>query len=266
MLFLISTPIGNLSDISFRAIEVLKDVDAILCEDTRRSSILLKNYSIDKPLYSYHKFNEKKNLDLILARLKNGEKIALISDAGTPCLNDPGLILVKACIEEDLLVTAIPGACSPIMALTLSGFDTSTFQFIGFLPKKPAAALKTAIRYPGTTVALESPERLLHTLETLAKIDPVRKIVVAREMTKKFEECKRGKVTEVLKHFSKKKVKGEICLVIAAGDLPIEDLPLDELITLLQEEHGLSIKEAIKLAATLLKKPKSEIYRQVHSS
>jgi 16S rRNA (cytidine1402-2'-O)-methyltransferase len=264
MLVLVATPIGNLGDISFRAIEALKKADAILCEDTRRSSILLNHYGIEKPLYSYHKFNERKNLDVILERLRNGDEIALISDAGTPCLNDPGAILVQACIEEGLPFTAVPGACSPVMALVLSGFDAQRFQFIGFLPRKPLETLRMAMGYPGTTVALESPERLIDTLEDLAGVDPERRVAVAREMTKTYEECKRGPVREVLAYFREKGVKGEICLVMAGGKMPAEEMPLDELIEQLQELHGLSLKEAIKLAASLLKRPKSEIYREVH--
>jgi 16S rRNA (cytidine1402-2'-O)-methyltransferase len=264
MLVLVATPIGNLSDISFRAIEALKKADAILCEDTRRSAILLTHYGIEKPLYSYHKFNERKNLEIVLARLRNGEEIALISDAGTPCLNDPGSILVQACIAEGLPFTAVPGACSPVMALVLSGFDARRFQVVGFLPKKPLEMLRAAMGFPGTTVALESPERLIDTLEDLAGIDPERRVAVAREMTKTFEECRRGPVREVLTHFREKGVKGEICLVIAGGKIPTEEMPLDELIEQLQELHGLSLKEAIKLAATLLKRPKSEIYREIH--
>jgi len=264
MLTLIATPIGNLADISLRAIDALKNAAAILCEDTRRSSILLNHYEIQKPLYSYHKFNEKKNLDIILERLRAGDEIALISDAGTPCLNDPGSILVDACIAEGLPFTAIPGACSPIMALLLSGFDATKFQFIGFLPRKPLEALKGILGYPGTTIAFESPERLVDTLEEIAKLDPTRKVAVAREMTKTYEECRRGVAPEILRHFKEKGVKGEICLLIEGGKIPTEEMALDELIELLQELHGVTLKEAIKLAASLLKRPKSEIYKAVH--
>jgi len=266
MLFLIATPIGNLGDISFRAIEALKKADAILCEDTRRSTILLTHYGIEKPLYSYHKFNERKNLEVILERLRNGEQIALISDAGTPCLNDPGSILVEACIAEELPFTTVPGACSPIAALVLSGFSAERFQFIGFLPRKPMEALRAAMGYPGTTLALESPERLIDTLEGIVSLDPERPVAVAREMTKTFEECKRGPAREVLAYFQAKGVKGEICLVIGGGKFLAEEMPLDELIEELRALHGVSLKEAIKLAASLLKRPKSEIYREVHKS
>jgi 16S rRNA (cytidine1402-2'-O)-methyltransferase len=150
------------------------------------------------------------------------------------------------------------------MALILSGFDASRFQCIGFLPRKSLEALRTAMGYPGTTVALESPERLLNTLIALKELDPERQVAVVREMTKTYEECKRGPVSKVLAHFQKKGVRGEICLVIAGGKLPVEEMPLDELIEQLQELHDLSLKEAVKLAAKLLKRPKSEIYKKVH--
>lgn len=264
MLFLVATPIGNLSDISLRAIDTLKSVDVIYCEDTRRSSILMKEYEVHKPLFSYHLFNERQYLEQILGRLRAGEKVALISDAGTPCLNDPGAILVQACVKEGLPFTAIPGACSPIVALLLSGMDAGRFQFVGFLPRKPDEVLRGALGYGGTTVAFESPERLVETLEALAKMDPERQVAVAREMTKTYEECQRGKAGELAEHFRKKGVKGEICLCIAGGKLPAEQMPLDELIVALQELHGVSLKEAIKLAATLTGRPKSEVYKSVH--
>lgn len=265
MLHLIATPIGNLSDISFRAIEVLKSANLILCEDTRRSSILLSHYQIDKPLLSYHKFNEQKQLEQILNRLREKETIALISDAGTPCLNDPGSILVQACIKENIPFTSLPGPCSPINALLLSGLDASRFQFIGFLPKNPTEILKSIFGFPGTTIAFESPERLLKTLQIICKLDAQRKLAICREMTKKFEECKRGAAESLLTHFSEKGVKGEICILIEGNQLPNVDMEIDELVELLQEVHGLALKEAIKMAAKLLKKPKSEIYRSVHS-
>jgi 16S rRNA (cytidine1402-2'-O)-methyltransferase len=264
MLTLIATPIGNLADISLRALSSLKNAAAILCEDTRRSSILLNHYEIQKPLYSYHKFNEKKNLEVILDRLRSGDEIALISDAGTPCLNDPGSILVAACIAEGLPFTSIPGACSPIMALLLSGFDATKFQFIGFLPKKSNETIRSILGYPGSTIAFESPERLIDSLEAIAKIDPTRQVAVCREMTKTYEECKRGQAPDVLAHFKQKGVKGEIVLLIAGGKIPAETMALDELIELVQELYGVTLKEAIKLAASLLKRPKSEIYQAIH--
>jgi 16S rRNA (cytidine1402-2'-O)-methyltransferase len=264
MLYLIATPIGNLEDITLRALDALRASDAVLCEDTRRSKILLDRYQIEKPLYSYHKFNETKNLNIILERLRAGEVISLISDAGTPCLNDPGSILVKACIEEGLPFTALPGPCSVINALLLSGFDAARFQFLGFLPKKPSETLRSALFFPGTTLAFDSPERLLDTLEVMHTLAPQRLLAVAREMTKTFEECKRGVASDLIAYFSKKQVKGEICIAIEGAPLPIDSTPLDELIALIQEFHGLDLKEAIKLAAKIKNVPKSEVYRHFH--
>lgn len=262
MLFIVATPIGNLEDISRRALQVLESCDAILCEDTRRSSILLDRYGIKKPLISYHKFKEKASLTGILADLEAGRRIALISDAGTPCINDPGQILVDACIERGLVVNAIPGPCSLIQALVLSGFDTSRFQFIGFLPKKPKAVLRLAMSYPGTTIAFESPERLVETLEA---IDGERRVAVVREMTKTFEECRRGKAAEVLAHFRAHPPRGEIVLVIGAGEVP-DDLPLEELVQMLQDLHGLTLKEAIKQAAKMKHIPKRDVYKEFHGN
>lgn len=261
MLYVIATPIGNLGDISQRALEALQACDAILCEDTRRSSILLDRYGIQKKLISYHKFKEKESLQRILADLAAGQNLALISDAGTPCINDPGQILVAACRKEGIKVTALPGPCSPIQALVLSGFDTSRFQFLGFLPKKPEAVLRLALAYPGTTVAFESPERLI---DTLALIDGEREVAVAREMTKTYEECRVGKAKELLKHFQAHPPRGEIVLLISEGEVP-DDLSLEELVEMLQELHGLSLKEAIKQAAKFKDVPKREIYKKFHN-
>ena len=260
LLFIISTPSGNLGDLSQRALQTLQTCDAILCEDTRRSSILLDHYQIKKPLISYHKFKERGSLERILEELAAGRRLGLISDAGTPCINDPGQILVQACGEKGIPVSAIPGPCSLIQALVLSGFDTSRFQFIGFLPKKPEAALRQAMGYPGTTVAFESPERLVETLE---QIDGEREIAVAREMTKTFEECRRGKARELLGHFREKPPRGEIVLIIGEGKTA-DDLSLEELVDMLQHLHGLSLKEAIKQAARFKDVPKRDVYKKFH--
>lgn len=264
MLFVISTPIGHLEDITGRALSSLKECDAILCEDTRRSSILLQKYKIKKPLYSYHQFKEKESQKKILGKLKEGQSLALISDAGTPCINDPGLLLIQACIEEGIPVTVLPGPCSVIQALVMSGFNTKKFQFIGFLEKKPDEELRLALCYPGTTVCFESPERLVHTLKAIERLDPKRKLAVAREMTKTFEECVRGIPHELIQRFEKTAPRGEIVLVIAEGKMSETEMELIELIEMLQHLHGLSLKEAIKQAAQLKKIPKSSVYREVH--
>ena len=268
MLYIIATPIGNLEDISQRALKTLRECDAILCEDTRRTSILLNRYGFSKPLISYHKFKEAKVLDRILERLESGEKIALVSDAGTPCINDPGERLTKACVERNIPFTAIPGPCSLIEALVLSAFPAERFQFIGFLPKKPQKELRSLLFYPGATIAFESPERLLATLDALGKIAPERRLAVAREMTKTFEECRRGTAAELHAHYRARPPKGEIVLVIAPRESTEEppDLPMDleACVELLQEVHGLTLKEAIKDAARLLKIPKSTVYKKMH--
>ncbi len=264
MLYLVSTPIGNLEDISLRAIDTLKSCDLIFCEDTRRSSILLDRYGIQKKLLSYHKFNEKKSLEGILADLEAGMKIALISDAGTPCINDPGHILVAQCVEKNIPFTLIPGPCSPIQALVMSGMDTTRFQYIGFIPRNGTKkAIVQALSYPGTTIALESPSRIRDTLQEIVALDAERRVAIAREMTKTYEECLRGTAKELLAHFAKEP-KGEIVLVIAGGGI-LDNLTLEELIGMLQELHGLTLKEAIKVAAVLKKIPKREAYNYMQS-
>ncbi|MBS0625751.1 MAG: 16S rRNA (cytidine(1402)-2'-O)-methyltransferase [Verrucomicrobia bacterium] len=266
MLYLVATPIGNLEDISKRALSVLEKCDAILCEDTRRTSILLQKYELRKTLIPFHKFNERGAEERILEELRSGKEIALVSDAGTPCINDPGQGLVQACVREGLLFTAIPGPCSLIQALVLSGFDSTKFQFVGFLPRKGLDELRKILCYPGTSIGFESPERLVDTLRAIGSLDAARNVAVAREMTKTFEECRRGTASELADHYEKTPPKGEIVLLVAGGKVPEEEMPLDELLELLQELHGLSLKEAIKLAAKLKNLPKSAVYKQAHKS
>ena len=220
MLYLIATPIGNLGDLSKRAIETLGKSDLILCEDTRYTRNLLLHLKIRKPLMSLHRFNERSRQDKIIRALKEGNSISLVSDAGTPCINDPGGRLIERCIEDQIPFTALPGPCSYIQALVISGFDASRFQCLGFLPRKKgerATYLQGALDYPGSSLAFESPHRLIDTLRILARIVPDRQIAIAREMTKAFEECLRGTATALLAHFGDSRPKGEIVLVIAAS-------------------------------------------------
>lgn len=266
MLTLVSTPIGNLDDLSVRALNALRDADLILAEDTRRTKILLNRFEIRSPLTSYHKFKERESLENILEQLKNGKNIALVSDAGTPCINDPGQILVDACLKEKISVSAIPGPCSLVMALCLSGFSFEKFQFIGFLPKKAKKAILTACYYRGVTVAFESPERLTSTLKIISELAPDREIAVLREMTKAYEECKRGKASDLLAHYEKFSPKGEIVLVLSLGDPPNEPIEDEKLVELIIEEFGISTKEAIKFAAKLQKRSKSELYKEIHKN
>jgi 16S rRNA (cytidine1402-2'-O)-methyltransferase len=221
MLYVVGTPIGNLSDITQRALEVLKSVDAIAAEDTRHSGNLLRHFEIRKPLVSYHEHNEAMRTAELIERLAAGENIALITDAGMPGLSDPGGRLLRKCIERDVPFTIVPGPSSILTALVGSGFSLDQFYFGGFLPVKSGQRereLHTAAEREETSVFFESPYRLTKTLIVCAQIMPNRQLCVARELTKKFEEFRRGTGAELLKHFEAKPAKGEITLVISSRD------------------------------------------------
>jgi 16S rRNA (cytidine1402-2'-O)-methyltransferase len=266
LLYIVATPIGNLQDISQRALDTFKECDGILCEDTRRTAILLERYGISKPLIPCHKFNEARSLDTVLDHLRTGKRYALVSDAGTPCINDPGSFLTTACAKEGIPFTSIPGPCSLINALVLAAFPFERFQFVGFLSKKPKRDLRSLLFYPGVSAAFESPERIQSTLEALRELAPTRPLCIAREMTKTFEESLRGSAAELLARFQARPPKGEIVLIIGPGEPPEdpEPLTLEECIALLQKSHGLPLKEALKQAARLLKIPKRDAYREIH--
>ncbi len=266
MLYLVATPIGNLADISFRAVDTLKRCDYVLCEDTRHSRILLNHYGIQTPLKSFHRFNEASTEDAIITDLKEGKSIALISDAGTPLISDPGYEIVARCRHEGIAITAIPGPCAAIEALILSGFPAEQFQFIGFLPKKEKELQMTLGRtlfYPGTTIAYESPHRIEETLKQIARITPERKLSLARELTKMHEEVLSGTSTELLEHFKKNPPRGELVLLISppAENVFLEHLSLQELVEMFQKNLQLSKTEAIKLAAQMRHLPKREVYK-----
>lgn len=217
-LYLIPTPIGNLGDITLRALEVLKSVDTILAEDTRTSGILLKHYQISKPLQSFHIFNEHKTVNQIIDRLQKGETLALVSDAGTPGISDPGFLLVREALKNGIKVDALPGATALIPALVKSGFPTDRFVFEGFLPHKKGrqTLLKKLAEEDRTIILYESPHRLLKTLEQIVEfMGADRQVSVSRELTKKFEETQTGTAQEVLTYFGAKEVKGEIVMVIS---------------------------------------------------
>ena len=217
ILTLVPTPIGNLGDITFRAIEVLKSVDTILAEDTRTSSNLLKHYQIEKKLQSFHIFNEHRALEGLIARMKQGESFALISDAGTPGIADPGFLLVRACLKEGLKIECLPGSTAFVPALVKSGFPSDRFVFEGFLPhKKGRQTILTELAKEERTIILyESPHRLLKTLEQIVQFfGPERQVSVSRELTKIHEETRTGSAEEVLSHFSVHPPKGEIVMII----------------------------------------------------
>jgi len=221
-LYIIPTPIGNLNDITLRALETLKKVDFILAEDTRQSSKLLKHFEIDKKLVAYHQHNEHKSIDKVIDQLKQGATIGLVSDAGTPAISDPGFLIVRACIENDIAVECLPGATAFVPALVNSGFPCDKFVFEGFLPHKKGRQtrlnfLKEETR---TIIFYESTHRLLKTLTQFAEFfGEERHVSVSRELTKMFEENVRGTVKEVIEYYKTNVTKGEIVIVVHGVDL-----------------------------------------------
>ena len=216
-LYIIPTPIGNLEDITLRALRILKEVDVILAEDTRTTGILLKHFSIDKKMVSHHLHNEHKTVEQIVERIKAGETIALVSDAGTPIISDPGSMLVQECIKHGIEVDCLPGATAFVPALVNSGLNAEEFVFVGFLPQKKGrqTKLKELAAETRTMLFYESPYRLIKALEEFSEhFASERKASVSREISKMFEETKRGTLPELIEYFSKKTVKGEIVIVV----------------------------------------------------
>jgi 16S rRNA (cytidine1402-2'-O)-methyltransferase len=221
MLYLVPTPIGNLKDITLRAIEVLKEVDVILAEDTRTTSHLLNHYQITKPLSPYHQHNEHKIVQHLVSQLLEGKKMAVVTDAGTPGISDPAFLLVRECVKAGVKVECLPGATAFVPALVNSGIPTNRFVFEGFLPLKKGrqTLLKQLAEEERTMIFYESPMRLVKTLEEFAIYFGAERICsVSREMTKMFEETKRGTLTEIAGYFKEKTVKGEIVIVVAGKD------------------------------------------------
>jgi 16S rRNA (cytidine1402-2'-O)-methyltransferase len=223
MLYVVATPIGNLGDITLRALEALRSADVIAAEDTRHSGILLKHFGIKKPFVSYHEHNEAMRAAQLVDRLAAGENVALITDAGTPGLSDPGARLIRECIKRELPLTIIPGPSSILTALVGSGFSVEQFFFGGFLPVKSGQRqreLRATAAREETSVYFESPYRLTKTLAVCIDILPGRQLCVARELTKKFEEFRRGSAGELLAHYQARPPKGEIVLLIEGGLRP----------------------------------------------
>ena len=217
ILYIVSTPIGNLEDITLRALRILKEVDLIAAEDTRHTSHLLKHYDIHTPLTSYFEGNELKKKEFILSKLKHGDRIALVSDAGTPGISDPGFRLIQLAIENQIPVVPIPGPSALISALSIAGLPTDAFLFKGFLPhksKKRQDLLKQLEEVRETLIFYESPHRLAETLKDILETLGDREMVLTRELTKVYEEVLRGRVTEIRSHIAERKLKGEITLVI----------------------------------------------------
>ena len=266
-LYIVATPIGNLEDITLRAINVLKNVDLIAAEDTRHTLKLLNHFEISKPLISNHRHNEKEKSNELIQKLKNGENIALVSDAGTPGICDPGEAIIKKCIEEQIEVIPIPGACAMINALIASGIDTKEFIFLGFLPlnKKTRKEKLEEIKESKKTIILyEAPHKLLSTLKDLKEILENRQVVLARELTKIHEEFIRGNIEEIIK--VSENLKGEMVLIIEKNDKieeknNFENLSLEEHYKL-YENQGLQKKEIIKKIAKDRGLNKNEIYQK----
>jgi 16S rRNA (cytidine1402-2'-O)-methyltransferase len=267
-LYLIATPIGNLEDITLRALRTLREeVSLIACEDTRQTQKLLEHYEIHKPLISYHDHNEASRTSELLELLSRGESIALVSDAGTPLVSDPGYRFVVAAIDSGYPVVPIPGASAALAALTASGLPVDQFRFIGFLPPKTTQRHKLFEDLSadlGTIVAYESPHRILATLEDLEAVLGSRRIVLARELTKVHEEFLRGTASDLKRDLQNRPaIKGEFTLLISKADrsdIPEDIDPIQE-IKRLQAETGLDRKEAIKAVAKRLGLPKREVYR-----
>ena len=218
-LYLVPTPIGNLDDITLRALKVLESVDVILAEDTRTSGKLLKHHGISKPLQSYHIFNEHKTVEKLIGRLESGEVMALISDAGTPSISDPGFLLVREVLKQGLEVSCLPGATAFVPALVNSGLPSDKFVFEGFLPHKKGrqTRLKKLAEEERTIILYESPHRLIKCLEQLKEHLGDREASVSRELSKMFEETVRGQLSELITHFTEKGVKGEFVVVVAGA-------------------------------------------------
>ena len=265
-LYIVATPIGNLEDITLRAIKILKQIDLVAAEDTRHTLKLLNHLEISKPLISYHRHNEEVKSDILIEELKKGKKIALVSDAGTPGICDPGEEIIKRCIENDINVIPIPGACAMINALICSGIDTKEFTFLGFLPlnKKNRKLKLEEIKNMNKTIILyEAPHKLLNTLQDLKEILKQRKVVIAREITKIHEEFIRKDLNELIE--MAKDIKGEIIIIIEANkeekEKDINKLSLEEHYEFYQNK-GLDKKEIIKKIAKDRNVNKNEIYKQ----
>lgn len=220
-LFLVPTPVGNLGDMTYRAVEILQQVDVILCEDTRTSSFLLKHYQINKPLTPYHQHNEHKIVQHLVDQMLAGRTFALITDAGTPGISDPGFLLLRECAKNDIKVTCLPGATAFVPALVQSGLPCSQFVFEGFLPVKKGrqTAMKALLDEKRTVVFYESPHRLVKTLKELATfLGDEREAAVVREISKKFEETRRGSLSALFAHYEASPPKGEIVLVLSGAN------------------------------------------------
>lgn len=275
-LYLVATPIGNLEDMTVRALRILKEVDVIAAEDTRNTKKLCNYFEIQTPLVSYHEHNIEAGGEKLLSYLRDGKSVALVSDAGLPCISDPGADIVVKAIEEDFAVVPIPGANAALTALIASGLVPQPFYFFGFLnrnKKERRTQLEKLARREETMVFYEAPHRIKETLKDLELVLGDRNITLARELTKKFEEFLRGTISEAITWATESEIRGEFCIVLegnTSGEVEEEedmywtDMTLEEHVTYLIEENAKSSKDAIKEVATLRGLPKRDVYQAYH--
>ena len=274
ILYLCATPIGNLQDMTFRVLDTLKEADLIAAEDTRNSIKLLNHFEIKTPMTSYHEFNKYEKAENLIEQLKSGKNIALITDAGTPAISDPGEVLVRRAKEEGIIVTSLPGACAAITALTLSGLPTRRFVFEGFLPsekKERKAVLETLKNEERTIILYEAPHHLKGTLKELEEYLGDRQITLCRELTKKFEEAQSMTITGARQFYEEHEPKGEYVLVVSGADPQLkkeeqirafEEMTLEEHMQMYLDE-GLDKKEAMKKVAADRGVSKRDIYKEL---
>jgi len=258
--YVVPTPIGNISDITLRAIEVLKSVDFIACEDTRTTQKILNHYDIKTKCISYHKYNERERVDFFLAELKSGKKIALVSDAGTPMICDPGSVIIEELVKNGFSITSLPGACAVTTFLSEIPRKSEEFTFIGFIPRTEAQIKDLVQKHSANNLVFyDSPERILKTLEIIKSIRGDIKIALGRELSKLFEEVKTDSISEILKHY-KEGIKGEIVCMIYA-DENAQDSELDYKIKELKSK-GFRDKEISVILSTLFNLNKNEVYKR----
>jgi len=264
-LYIVSTPIGNLDDITFRAIETLKKVDYIACEDTEHSLKLLNHYGIKKPLISYWSQKEKVRAEELIQKIKAGHSVAVITDAGTPGISDPGAIVIKKAIQENIDIIPVPGPSALIAALSVSGLPSDEFTFVGFLPVKQSQRKRKLLELSSekrTIIFYEAPHRILQTLYDMLEVLGDRYITVARELTKIYEEVLRGKLSEVIEKLEQSKIAGEYVIVVeGASETPkVLDEALQEVRELMRKGKGR--KEAVKIVSELYNLSKKELYEK----
>ena len=265
-LLVCATPIGNLEDVTLRVLAALREVDIVACEDTRHTKILLDRHGIAAKLVSYHEHNERARANQLVERIRAGETVALVSDAGMPLISDPGFVLVQAAVEAGLPIEVLPGPSAVLSALVASALPSERWRFVGFLPRKRAERERLLAHAQETLVAFESPRRLAATLEQLAEHDPDRSLAVCRELTKRHEEIRRGSAAELAKHYGESTPRGEIVIVVGGDKLgPASPANREEALGALRElvDAGARARAAATVVAKLTGVGANELYRQL---